>query len=56
MLSKSEKVEWHCPECFSKNIYFVLGRGPKSGGCSDCNTWWPWRTRIKKSRGKKCRK
>jgi len=50
MLSKSGKVEWSCPECGSIKIqgpFIILGQ--QSGGCGHCNTWWPWRSRIKKS-------
>lgn len=47
-VSRGGLMVYSCPNCASSNIQpvRVIGQGP-SGECLDCNTWWPWRSRIK---------
>lgn len=48
MRSPSGIVDWLCGNCRSENIVGPLEiYGQKSGACGDCNTWWPWKQRIK---------
>ena len=57
MLSPGGKVEWFCPHCGGgRLVQFRNGRGglmkftpDHYGECLDCQTWWPWASRIKKS-------
>lgn len=47
MKSKGGKIEWQCPLCKSSDIAHITFPGKDSGECYSCNTWWPWKTRIK---------
>jgi hypothetical protein len=50
MLSKGHKIEYRCPECNSVRIApLAIITQRASGECFDCNTYWPWRSRIKES-------
>ena len=48
MNSPGRKIEWRCPNCQSPNIGRMRMLGQKSGECRDCQTWWPWRARLKR--------
>jgi DNA-directed RNA polymerase subunit RPC12/RpoP len=50
MTSKGGKIEYRCPECGSKWISKNITRVGHQGVCEDCNTFWPWHTRIKLTR------
>lgn len=50
MLSPGGKVRWLCPECRSGEISDrYRTKFGACGSCAECNTYWPWRTRIKVS-------
>ena len=57
MLSRGGKVEWHCPFCDTTDIKLarrdMLGRNIGLCGNKECNSWWPWSMRIKRSINKK---
>lgn len=49
MRSKGGKIEYLCPECGSPSIQIVRVIGAqKSGACNVCNSWWAWRSRVKR--------
>lgn len=57
MLSKGGLIEYLCPVCQSPDIRQGKMYGQNSGFCKspECNTWWPWKSRIKKSVNEKAK-
>ncbi len=49
LFSKSGKVQYLCGKCRSPNIVQVVMYGQQSYACGNCNQWFQWKSRIKKS-------
>lgn len=49
MFSKGKKINYKCPGCGSSHIKKTVMYRQNSYECLACNTWGPWRDRIKVS-------
>lgn len=45
--SKGGKVQYFCPECGGSDISKIKVYGQISIECNECNTFGPWKRRVK---------